>query len=160
MPANTRLSSPASRWSHFSGLLHDEFDLESHWLRLEARIAVPAYPDVRHVVLQAAFAPWPAAERAGRPPSLEVTLNGARVALVAPSAPGPFEVPIALPEPRDGETNTIGLRLHGTAWTDNLAWLGTHPNCSAKSLRRISVVPLSESISRIIPAISLLKFIC
>ena len=124
MPANTRLSSPASRWSHFSGLLHDEFDLESHWLRLEARIAVPAYPDVRHVVLQAAFAPWPAAERAGRPPSLEVTLNGARVALVAPSAPGPFEVPIALPEPRDGETNTIGLRLHGTAWSDNLAWLG------------------------------------
>jgi glycosyltransferase involved in cell wall biosynthesis len=124
MPANPSLSSPASRWSHFSGLFHDEFDLESHWLRLEARIAVPAYPDVRRVVLHAEFKPWPAAERAGRPPSLEISLNGARVALVTPAAPGPFEVAIELPEPREGETNTIGLRLHGTAWTDNIAWLG------------------------------------
>ncbi|HLP06791.1 MAG TPA: glycosyltransferase family 4 protein [Opitutaceae bacterium] len=124
MSANPRLSSPASRWSHFTGLLHDEFDLESHWLRLEASIVVPAFTDVRRVVLHGAVKPWPAAERAGRPPRLEVTLNGTRVALVAPVAPGPFEVPLNLPAPREGENNTIGLRLHGTGWTDNVAWLG------------------------------------
>jgi glycosyltransferase involved in cell wall biosynthesis len=124
MSANPRFTSPASRWSHFSGLFHDEFDLESHWLRLEARIVVPAFTDVRRVVLHAAYKPWPAAERAGRPPRLEVTLNGARVAVVAPAAPGPFEVPIDLPARREGEGNTIGLRLRGTTWSDNLAWLG------------------------------------
>ena len=125
MPAaNPRLSSPASRWSHFKGLFHDEFDLESHWLRLEARIVVPAFADVRRVVLHGAIRPWPAAERAGRPPQLEVTLNGSRVALVASRAPGPFEVALDLPVPHEGGHNTIGLRLRGTAWTDNLAWLG------------------------------------
>ncbi|HLP03361.1 MAG TPA: glycosyltransferase family 4 protein [Opitutaceae bacterium] len=124
MSANPRLSSPASRWSHFTGLLHDEFDLESHWLRLDASIVVPAFTDVRRVVLHGAVKPWPAVERAGRPPRLEVTLNGARVALVAPVAPGAFEVPLDLPVPREGENNTIGLRLHGTGWTDNIAWLG------------------------------------
>ena len=124
MVVHPRLTSPASRWSHFAGLFHDEFDLGSFWLRGVASIVLPAFADVRRVVLHGEFKPWPAAENAGRPPSLEVSLNGARVALVAPGAPGPFAVPIDLPEPREGTTHTIGLRLHGTAWTDNLAWLG------------------------------------
>ena len=33
-------------------------------------------------------------------------------------------MPLDLPPPREGTGNTIGLRLHGTAWSDNLAWLG------------------------------------
>lgn len=124
MSANPRFTSPSSRWSQFTGLLHDEFDLESHWVRLEAGITLPAYEDVQRVVLQAAVKPWPAAERAGRPPSLEVTLDGTPVAHVAPTAPGPFSVPIDLPAAHDGGSHTIGLRLRGTEWTDNIAWLG------------------------------------
>ncbi len=124
MSANPRFTSPASRWSHFSGLLHDEFDLESHWLRLAATIVVPAFADVRRVVLRGEFKPWPAAERAGPPPQLEVSLNGSRVALVAAAQPGPFEVPLDLPATTDGRGNRVELRLHGTTWSDNLAWLG------------------------------------
>ncbi len=124
MSVSTRHPSPSSRWSHFSGLLHDEFDLESFWLRLEATIVLPAFADVRRVILKGEYKPWPAAERPGPPPSLEVRLNGGRVALLAPAAPGPFEVPLDLPPATDALGNRIDLRLHGTGWTDNLAWLG------------------------------------
>lgn len=124
MSAPSRFTSLSSRWSHFSGLLHDEFDLESHWLRLNASIVLPAFVDVRRVVLQGEFKPWPATEHAGGPPRLEVSLNGTRIALVAPAAPGPFEVPIDLPAPVDGVGNRLDLRLRGTGWSDNLAWLG------------------------------------
>lgn len=124
MSASSRFTSVARRWSHYAGLFHDEFDLESHWLRGQATIVLPAFADVRRVTLRGEFKAWPAAERAGAFPRLEVTLNGRRVARVAAAAPGPFEVPLELPAPREGEGHRIGLRLRGTGWSDNLAWLG------------------------------------
>ena len=124
MAAQPRLTSPASRWSHFSGLFHDEFDLESFWLRDSATIVLPTFTDVRRVVLHGEIKPWPAAERAGRAPRLEVSLNGTRLALLAPAAPGPFAVPVDLPTTAEGVGHRIELRLHGTIFSDHLAWLG------------------------------------
>ncbi len=124
MPEPSRFHSPSGRWSHFAGLLHDEFDLESFWIRLHAKIVLPHFADVRRVVLRAAYKPWPAAERPGGPPRLEVCLDGRRVALAAPTQPGPFAVVIDLPTESDGTGHNIELHLHGTEWTDNLAWLG------------------------------------
>jgi glycosyltransferase involved in cell wall biosynthesis len=124
MPESLRKHSPAGRWSHFSGLLHDEFDLESHWLRGAAEIVLPSFADVPRAVLRCEFKPWPAAERAGPPPQLEILLNGTRIALAAPTAPGPFEIAFDLPAPPEGTGNTVALRLLGTDWTDHLAWLG------------------------------------
>ena len=124
MPDASRQHSPISRWAHFSGLLHDEFDLDSHWLRGTASIALPAVADVRRAVLRGEFKPWPAAERAGGPPQLAISLDGRHVALVAPQAPGPFEVTLDLTAPTANSGHTIGLQLRGTGLTDNLAWLG------------------------------------
>ncbi|MBK8478666.1 MAG: glycosyltransferase family 4 protein [Opitutaceae bacterium] len=124
MPDASRQHSPASRWSHCSGLLHDEFDLESHWLRDSARIVLPSFADMRRAVLQGEFKPWPAAERAGAPPQLEVSLNGQLIARISPRAPGPFTIGLELPAASEGSANTIDLRLHGTGWTNLLAWLG------------------------------------
>ncbi len=124
MPDASRQPSPASRWSHYSGLLHDEFDLESHWLRDSARIVLPSFADVRRATLHGEFKAWPAAERAGASPQLEVSLNGHRIARLAPQAPGPFTVDLALPAPSEDCATTIDLRLHGTGWSNLLAWLG------------------------------------
>lgn len=111
------------RFSRHDGFAFDEFDTQSAWIREDARAAVLApLKDVSEMVLRGELKPHPSARGIELSlPVLEVSVNGRAAARVAQTAPGPWELRLAVPST---SAVTIGLRLRGVSWTNFLAWLG------------------------------------
>jgi len=113
------------RFTGYSGLYFDEFATDSAWLRETAVIHLPPVADIASVVLKGEFrthpqARWPEAAF----PVLEVLLDGRSVATISSKGPGPWETRLALETVPAQKGSVVCLRLHGTAFTNALAWLG------------------------------------
>lgn len=117
--------SHAPLWSHFTGLFHDEFANDSFWIRETGSLVLPAYADVRRVVLRGEIRPWTdPAESVGPAPSLALALDGRPLGVLTPAQPGPFEFAFDLPAVGAGQTLRLDLTLRGVAWSNFRAWLG------------------------------------
>lgn len=125
MPVAASQSSHAPRWSHFTGLYHDEFANDSFWIRETGTLVLPAYADVRRVTLHGEFRPWPeAAEKVGACPSLDVKLGDEVLTTLRPAEAGPFAYSFDLPAVESGQTLRVELTLGGVSWSNLRAWLG------------------------------------
>src|SRR5581483_4800864 len=110
------------RFTAFEGIFFDDFADDSAWIRETGMVRLPPLDGARRLVLRGEFRPHPAArgiETAA--PALHVRVNGQRVGRVTPSAPGPWELQVALPA---SETAVLTLELAGVGLTNFLAWLG------------------------------------
>ncbi len=115
----------ARRFTRFTGLYFDEFATNSAWIRETAVIRLPPIVGVDTIVLKGEFRVHPGALGPETSfPTLEVFLDGRGVRSITSGAPGPWEARIALdPEPAQ-IGSVLSLQLHGTGFTNALAWLG------------------------------------
>ena len=115
----------ARRFTRYSGLFFDEFSADSAWMRETAVIRLPPMADVDAVVLKGRFLAHPQATgpEAGFP-TLEILLDGASVARVCATAPGPWEARVALERVSARKGSVLFFTLHGCGLTNALAWLG------------------------------------
>lgn len=115
----------ARRFTRYSGLYFDEFATNSAWMRETAVIRLPPVADIAAVVLKGEFRTHPQARGPEAAfPTLEVLLDGRSVATISARNPGPWEARLALEAVPAQMGSVISLRLHGTAFTNALAWLG------------------------------------
>jgi glycosyltransferase involved in cell wall biosynthesis len=115
----------ARRFTRYSGIFFDEFDTGSAWIRETADIRLPLMADIPAIIIRGEFRAHPSAHgpEAGFP-RLTIFLDGRMVAHVSTSQPGPWEVRVVLDAPAPQNGSVLGLRLHGTGFTNALAWLG------------------------------------
>jgi glycosyltransferase involved in cell wall biosynthesis len=118
-------SASSWRFPRFTGLFFDEFASDSAWIRETAVLRLPPYDGALALTLHGEFRPHPEARGIEtRAPMLECRIDGARAARLAFQQPGPFETALAIPAESARCGAKITLRLHGTALTNTLAWLG------------------------------------
>jgi len=108
----------------FAGLYFDTFANDSAWIRERAELRLPPTESLSTVVLRGEFRRHSGAHGLeASPPGLVCLVNGVRAGGVRPTAPGPFELRLALPPGTDQGT-VISLQLEGVGLTNSLAWLG------------------------------------
>jgi glycosyltransferase involved in cell wall biosynthesis len=115
----------AHRPPHFEGLYFDEFADDSAWIREHGLVRLPPLEDTTAFVLEGEFLAHPEARglEAG-PLGADVWVDGRRVARLRALKPGKFEVRFAAKSAAAGHRPVLRIRLHGTARTNFLAWLG------------------------------------
>ena len=115
----------ARRFTRYSGLFFDEFAANSAWIREVAVIRLPPMSGVETLVIRGELLAHPDARGPERGfPTLEVLLDGRRVATASTGAPGPWEVRIPVGSDSAETGSVLYLKLHGVAFTNALAWLG------------------------------------
>jgi hypothetical protein len=123
MPSRERPPSAAHpRPFCHAGLLWDDFDPDSAWLRETAvlRFRKPAGPAQFTLVGRRRAHPELRGLERGQP-GLRVRVNGKPAAELPPGAPGDWSLPLALPT---GEEIELTLELTGNSLTNALAWAG------------------------------------
>lgn len=110
------------RFISYAGLYFDEFDPGSAWLRDTAEIRFPPLDGVQELILRGSFRAHPAARGLeSLLPSLDLAIAGQRVAQLAGTAPGPWELRVAVPP---AQPFALSFALHGVRLTNFLAWAG------------------------------------
>ena len=115
----------ARRFTRYSGLYFDEFATNSAWIRETAVVKLPPLADVDTVTIKGEFRPHPMARgiESGFP-TLAVLVDGRIAAQFSARGPGPWETTVRLDPQIAQKGSVIYLQLHGTTFTNALAWLG------------------------------------
>jgi hypothetical protein len=115
----------ARRFTRYSGLYFDEFATDSAWIREAAVVRLPPMSGVGALLIRGEFRVHPEARgpETGLP-SLEVLLDGMPVQALVGTAPGPWEVRVALDAASANSGSILYVRLRGVGFTNALAWLG------------------------------------
>jgi glycosyltransferase involved in cell wall biosynthesis len=110
------------RFTSYAGIFFDEFEPGSAWIRERATVQLPPLDGARAIVVRGLIAPHPEARGIEiPPPGLRLAVNGAPVAVLPRTGPGPWELRVAVPPT---ESVTLTFELTGTSRTNLLAWAG------------------------------------
>lgn len=124
LKAFSNLAPTKRRRSRHEGLVFDDFDPRSAWVRERARIFLPPMEGDHRVAIYTSWTPHPSVQGVERGPlRLRVQLGG-QSAILTPHETGTAECILNLPssEARDGAH--VNLALLDAGLTNTLAWLG------------------------------------
>ena len=110
------------RFTAYTGLFYDEFDLNSAWIRETATVRLPPLEGVAALIVRGEFRAHPEARGVEKSaPSLHAACNGAPAGEIISPSPGAWELRVPLTVATAAE---LTLTLGGTRLTNFLAWLG------------------------------------